>query len=292
MDELEQAIDALSPAVREHFGLDRTPGGATGQPLSAQLDLTGQRVLVTGGGGSDLGSVLCRRLAAQGATVGVLDVDDDSARGVAAELSASGRAAVAVRADVSDWSSVNAGVDEFVARAGGLDILVNNAGGGFGTHGPFATRSQANIDAVVAVNLVGVLYATHAALRHLRPQGHGRVITIASEGGRVAMRDLAVYNTCKAGVIAFMRNLAREVGADNVSTVTVCPGALLAPKLLARMSAWPGELASSIDQGIAATPLGRFGRPEEVAGVVCFLASPAAAHINGTEISVSGGQSA
>jgi len=273
--------------------LDSVPAGGTDRPLAERLDLTGRTVLVTGGGGPDLGSALCRRLAGQGALVGVLDVDAAAAKTVAAELGAmTGREHVPLVADVSDWADVHTAVESFASRAGRLDVLVNNAGGGFGTHGPFATRTQGDIDVVVAVNLTGVLYATHAALGPMRAQGGGRIVTIASEGGRIAMRDLGVYNTCKAGVIAFMRNLAREVGGDGISTVTVCPGGLLAPKLVERMAAWPGPLASAIDQGLTATPLGRFGLPDEVAVAVAFLISDAGAYINGTELSVGGGQSA
>ena len=293
MDPVSEAVAALPPEVRRHFGLDSVPAGGTDRPLAERLDLTGRTVLVTGGGGPDLGSALCRRLAGQGALVGVLDVDAAAAKTIAAELGAmTGREHVPLVADVSDWASVHAAVQSFTTRAGRLDVLVNSAGGGFGTHGLFATRTQADIDSVVAVNLTGVLYATHAALGPMRAQGGGRIVTIASEGGRIAMRDLGVYNTCKAGVIAFMRNLAREVGGDGISTVTVCPGGLLAPKLVERMAAWPGPLASAIDQGLAATPLGRFGLPDEVAVAVAFLISDAGAYINGTELSVGGGQSA
>jgi NAD(P)-dependent dehydrogenase (short-subunit alcohol dehydrogenase family) len=290
---LSEAVAALPPEVRRHFGLDSIPGVGADRPVGELLDLTGRTALVTGGGGPDLGSALCRRLAGQGALVGVLDVDAAAAKAVAAELGAmTGREHVPLVADVSDWDSVHPAVRSFVEHAGRLDVLVNNAGGGFGTHGPFATRTQADIDAVVAVNLTGVLYATHAALVPMRARGQGRIVTIASEGGRMAMRDLGVYNACKAGVIAFMRNLAREVGGDGISTVTVCPGGLLAPKLIERMAAWPGPLASAIDQGLTATPLSRFGLPDEVAVAVAFLSSDAGAYINGTELSVGGGQSA
>ena len=293
MDFVSEAVAALPPEIRRHFGLDNVPGDGRPRPVAELLDLTGRTVLVTGGGGPDLGSVLCRRLADQGALVGVLDVDAEAAAAVAAELGeTTGREHVPLVADVSDWAGVHAAVAAFADRTGRLDVLVNNAGGGFGTHGPFATRTQADMDAVVAVNLVGVLYATHAALPIMRARGGGRIVTIASEGGRVAMRDLGVYNACKAGVIAFMRNLAREVGGDGISTVTVCPGGLLAPKLIERMAAWPGPLASAIDQGLAATPLGRFGLPDEVAVAVAFLASDAGGYVNGTELSVGGGQSA
>lgn len=293
MDPRSEAVAALPPEVRRHFGLDSIPDVSARHPVGELLDLTGRTVLVTGGGGPDLGSALCRRLAGQGALVGVLDVDAAAAKAAAAELGAmTGREHVPLVADVSDWDSVHAAIESFADRVGRLDVLVNNAGGGFGTHGPFATRTEADIDAVVAVNLTGVLYATHAALVPMRAQGQGRIVTIASEGGRMAMRDLGVYNTCKAGVIAFMRNLAREVGGDGISTVTVCPGGLLAPKLIERMAAWPGPLASAIDQGLAATPLGRFGLPDEVAVAVAFLSSDAGAYINGTELSVGGGQSA
>lgn len=293
MKMLSEAIAALPTDARRHFGLEGVRGDTTARPLAELLDLSGRTVLVTGAGGPDLGAALCRRLAAQGATVGVLDVDGAAAEAVAAELmAATGRAHVPLVADVADWAAVHAALDAFAEQAGRLDVLVNNAGGGFGTHGPFATRSQAEMDAVVAVNLTGVLYATHAALEHMRPQHAGRIVTIASEGGRMAMRDLAVYNTCKAGVIAFMRNLAREVGEDGIATVTVCPGGILAPKLVERMAAWPGPLASAIDQGLAATPLGRFGLPDEVAVAVAFLVSDAGAYVNGTELSVGGGQSA
>jgi NAD(P)-dependent dehydrogenase (short-subunit alcohol dehydrogenase family) len=291
---LDEEISALSPEVRRHFGLDTFAGAGPTRALAKLLDLAGRTVLVTGGGGADLGSMLCRRLAAEGATVAVLDIDAAAAAAVADELraSTSRRDHISIDADVTDWDAVHAAVEEVVRRTGRLDVLVNNAGGAFGTHGRYATRSQSDIDAVVAVNLTGVLYATHAALEPMRAQGSGRIITIASEGGRMAMRDLAVYNTCKAGVIAFMRNLAREAGEEGIGAVTVCPGGLLGPRLVQRMAAWPAPLASAIDQGLAATPLGRFGHPDEVAVAVAYLASDAGAYVNGTELSVGGGQSA
>jgi 2-hydroxycyclohexanecarboxyl-CoA dehydrogenase len=252
---LGESIAALPAEARQHFGLEDISADATLRPLGDMLDLKGRTILVIGGGGPDLGSALCRRLAGQGPTVGVLDVDDAAAQRVAAELvEMTGRHHLPLAADVADWASVHAAVAHFSERTGRLDVLVNNAGGGLGTHGRFATRTQEDIDRVVAVNLDGVLYATHAALAPMRSQQPGRIVTIASEGGRMAMRDLGVCNTCKAGVIAFMRNLAREVGEEGIITVTVCPGGLLAPKLVERMAAWPGPLASAIDQGLAATP--------------------------------------
>jgi NAD(P)-dependent dehydrogenase (short-subunit alcohol dehydrogenase family) len=209
---VSEAVAALPPEIRRHFGLEGVPSAGRSRPLAELLDLTGRTVLVTGGGGPDLGSALCRRLAGQGALVGVLDVDAAAAKTVAAELA--------------------------------------------------------------------------------EMTGREHIPLVADVGGRIALRDLSVYNACKAGVIALMRNLAREVGDDGISTVTVCPGGLLGPKLVERMAAWPGPLASAIDQGLAATPLGRFGLPDEVAVAVAFLVSDAGGYINGTELSVGGGQSA
>lgn len=247
--------------------------------------LQGKVAVVTGGAGG-IGAALCKRLAAAGCKVAIFDVDEAGAARVAVDIAAAGGQAQAFRVDLTDQASVNAAVADTEAALGPVDILVNNAG--WDRAGPFLDSDKALWDKIVAVNLYGPLYMHHAVLRGMSARGTGRVINIASDAARVGSSGEAVYAFCKGGLVAFSKTMAREVARKQVTVNVVCPGPT--DTALFRDFAGEGERGDKLRAALAsAIPFRRLGQPEDVPGIVAFLASDEAAFITGQVISVSGG---
>ena len=201
-----------------------------------------------------------------------------------------GGSATAVSGDVTDWDGIHEAMVAAAEQLDGIDTLVNNAGGALRLHAPFREMTREGIERQVAVNLLGTIFATRAALPHLAASGRGRIVNIASEGGKIGLPNIAVYNACKSAVIGLTRNLAVELADDAVSVVAVCPGIMMGPHAIERFRA-TSETPSRSTLGIAMEriSLGRVSLPEEVANVVAFLASDAGAYVHGTAVSVGGG---
>lgn len=244
---------------------------------SPSLPLSGKRALVTGGA-RGIGAAIARRLAADGADVALTyEKSADKAEALAAELRALGRKAVAIQADAGSAAGAQAAVDGL----GGVDILVNNAG--VARMGAFADQPLEDIDALLNVNVRGVLLTTQAALKHI-PDG-GRIITIGSTvGEKVGFGGITVYSASKSALESFSRGLARELGPRNITVNVVRPGATDTD-----MNPSDGPMAPSVLPSLA---IGRYGRPEEVAAAVAFLAGPDAGYITGDGILVDGGANA
>lgn len=247
--------------------------------------LQGKVAVVTGGAGG-IGAALCKRLANAGCKVAIFDVDEAGAARVAADVAAAGGQAQAFRVDLTEQASVNAAVADAEAALGPVDILVNNAG--WDRAGPFLDSDKALWDKIVAVNLYGPLYMHHAVLRGMSARGAGRVINIASDAARVGSSGEAVYAFCKGGLVAFSKTMAREVARKQITVNVVCPGPT--DTALFRDFAGEGERGDKLRAALAsAIPFRRLGQPEDVPGIVAFLASDEAAFITGQVISVSGG---
>jgi 2-hydroxycyclohexanecarboxyl-CoA dehydrogenase len=241
------------------------------------MRLEGKTVLVTGGG-SGIGAAICRRLAAEGAHVAVTDINVDSAREVAAEISGD-----AYELDVRSTDSIKTAVEQ----VGELDVLVNNAG--TDAFGFFVHSTPEMWDLVIGVNLVGVLAVTHAVLPGMQARGGGSIVNIASEAGRVGSPGSATYSGAKAGVIGFTKAIAQESARYKVRCNAIAPGPIETPLLMAAPEHL-GELGDRLVQGmVAKTALKRIGQPEEVAAAVAFLASDDASYVTGETIGVSGG---
>lgn len=241
--------------------------------------LEGKVALVTGAG-RGMGQAIAERLAAEGVRVAVTDLDGPAAAGVAGRLDG----AYAVRVDVTDGDSVGQGVEEVTSALGPIDILVNNAG--WDRMAPFLDTDEALWDRLLAINLKGVLHTCKAVVPGMVERRAGRIVNVSSDAARVGSSGEAVYSAAKAGIIGFTKTLAREVARHGITVNVICPGPTDTPLLEELVGAGNERLIESLKRGI---PLGRLGRPEDVAGPVAFLASDDAAFITGQTLSVSGG---
>ncbi|MEL0554598.1 MULTISPECIES: SDR family NAD(P)-dependent oxidoreductase [Enterobacteriaceae] len=246
-----------------------------------QIDLTGKKALVTGAS-RGIGRAIALSLAQAGADVVITyEKSAGKAQEVADEIVALGRQGAAIQADSANAQAIQQAVAQTVATLGGLDILVNNAGIARG--GPLESLSLEDIDALINVNIRGVVVATQAALPHL-PDG-GRIINIGScLANRVASPGIAVYAMTKSALNSLTRGLARDLGPRGITVNLVHPGPTDSD-----MNPAHGEQAESQRQMIA---LGKYGQADDVAAAVTFLASPAAGQISGTGLDVDGGLNA
>ncbi|HYC97926.1 SDR family oxidoreductase [Brevundimonas sp.] len=246
--------------------------------MTVSLPLSGKRALVTGAS-RGIGAAIARHLAADGADVALTyEKSADRAEALAAELRALGRKAVAIQADAGSSDGPGKAVEGAVAALGGLDIVVNNAGIGGGTL--FADQSIDEIDALLNVNIRGVMLTTQAALPHLGDGG--RIISISSVlADRVPFPGVTVYSATKSALQAFTLGLSRELGPRGITVNLVKPGAT-------DTDMNPADGPNAAGQ-LAATSLGRFGQPTDIASAVAFLAGPGAGYITGTSLLVDGG---
>jgi NAD(P)-dependent dehydrogenase (short-subunit alcohol dehydrogenase family) len=247
----------------------------------AQYELDGKVALVTGGG-SGIGAQVCRLLAASGASVAVADATLDGAREVAHAIAADGGTAIPVHVDVTDPAAVQRTLDGVVDRYGALHNGVNNAGIG----GPGNLPSEYATDdwrRVMAVNLDGVFYCQRAELGAMRAAGRGgAIVNMASILGQVGAARSIAYVAAKHAVVGLSRSAALAHAQDGIRVNSVGPGYIDTPLL----GGLPEDRRAAL---VALHPLGRLGRPEEVAELVCWLVSDAASFATGAYYPVDGG---
>jgi len=243
--------------------------------------LSNKAALVTGAS-RGIGAAIAKKLAADGAQVAITYARGaDAAAKVVKEIESAGGKAIAIQADATDAKAVNAAVEQTVKTFGRLDILVNNAGTAIPK--PFIDATLEELDQVINLNLRGVFVATQAALRHLAD--NGRIISIGScVGERDYTPGLAAYAATKGAVKMFTQGLSREVGARGITVNNIQPGPIDTD-----LNPASGDWATP---QIANTALKRYGHVDEVAALVAFVASPAAAYITGTSLTVDGGTNA
>jgi len=237
--------------------------------------LDGKVVLVTGGGGA-IGSAICRRFAAEGTRLLVADRVPESAEQVAKECK--GKALVF---DIADYAAAKAAI-------GGeqVDVLVNNAG--WDRFQNFVDTKPEEWDQLLDINLRGPLNMHHIVLPQMLARGRGRVVNISSDAARVGSSGESVYSACKGGIISFSKTLAREVARKGITVNVVCPGPTDTPIL--RSFLGEGDAGQKVyDALVRAIPMKRVGQPDDIPGLVAFLASEEAGFITGQVISVSGG---
>jgi len=249
------------------------------------MKLRGKTALVTGGG-RGIGRAIALGLAQEGAQVAVLDILADNAAAVAREIEATGVKALALPADLTKRAQVDRAVADTLAQFGQIDILVNNAG--WDRMEMFLDSEEETWDKIIAINFKGILYVCKAALPSMVARGQGKVISIASDAGRAGSTGEAVYAGTKGAIIAFSKTLAREMARHKITVNVVCPGLTETPLLQGIREQSP-KTEKVIEAVTRAIPLGRVGQPEDIAGAVVYLASPAADFVTGQTLSVSGG---
>lgn len=238
--------------------------------------------IVTGGAGG-IGKAICRRLTEEGAIVGIFDKNEAAAKAVAAEI---GGRASAHGVDITDYAAVAKAVAAFEAANGPTAILVNNAG--WDKFAFFLDTTPELWKQLIAINLEGALNMHHTVLKGMAQRRAGRVVNIASDAGRVGSSMEAVYSACKGGLISFTKTMAREMARSGVTLNCVCPGPTDTPLLAAFMG--EGEKGAKVHDALqSAVPMKRLGKPDDLPGIVAFLASDDAAYITGQTVSVSGG---
>jgi 3-oxoacyl-[acyl-carrier protein] reductase len=238
------------------------------------------RVSIVTGASQGIGETIARDLAAEGARVVLVDVQKDKLDGVARSIAETGGQAEAREADVGDTAAVEALVAAVAAAHGRIDHLVNNAG--ITRDGLLMRMKEQDWDAVLRVNLKGTFNFSRAVLRTMIAARYGRIVNIASVAGLMGNAGQANYAASKAGVIAFARSLAREVGSRGITVNAVAPGFIST----AMTEALPEDVRKAYLEII---PLKKFGLPKDVANAVRFLLSEDAAYITGQVVSVNGG---
>jgi len=225
--------------------------------------LKGKTAIVTGGA-AGIGAAIVERFRAEGTKVVVFDLNAQP------------------KVDITDYESVR----QAVAGAGPVDILVNNAG--WDMFRPFLKTDPAFWQKILSINLVGAMNVLHCVLPGMVERGGGKVVSIASDAGRVGSSGEAPYSACKGGLIALTKTLARELASKNIRLNVVCPG-LTETGMLESFMQGAGNPEKLREAYRRAIPVGRLGRPEDIPGAVLFFASDDAEFITGQVLSVSGG---
>ena len=225
--------------------------------------LKGKTAIVTGGA-AGIGAAVVQRFTDEGTRVTVFDLKGDPA------------------IDITDYAAVKKAVDS----AGPVDILVNNAG--WDMFKPFLKTDPAFWQKIISINLLGAMNLLHCVLPGMAERGRGKVVTVASDAGRVGSSGEAPYSACKGGLIALTKTLAREMASKNIQLNVVCPG-LTETNMLEQFMQGAGNPEKLREAYRRAIPMGRLGKPEDLPGAILFFASDDADFITGQVLSVSGG---
>jgi 2-hydroxycyclohexanecarboxyl-CoA dehydrogenase len=239
------------------------------------------KVALVTGAGQGIGQAVAFRLAAEGAAVGVLDRNADTARFTANEIKLNDGNALSLVCDVTDSDAVKQCVRALAERFGRIDVLVNNAG--FDRPGGFLKVTPEDFQAVWSVHLLGAVNCCQACGPLMIEQASGSIVNVSSIYGKAGSKGESAYSSVKAGLIGLTKSLAREWGPKGVRVNAILPGLTDTPTIRDRMS------PKFKDAIIAETPLGRIGDPSEVAAVVAFMASDDASFITGATLEVTGG---
>ena len=255
--------------------------------------LENQIAIVTGAG-RGIGKGIALALARVGASVAVTDINGAGAGRTTEDIRDAGGCAECFVTDITRSAEVNRLVSEVMAHFGRIDVLVNVAG--VVNNRPALELPEEEWDQVIAVNLKGVFLMSQRVGLEMAQRGYGRIINISSLSGKVGAPGQAAYCASKHGVLGLNKVLAIDLAPYGITVNAICPGmnaTEMAQQVMAQRAAARGQTVEEVERGILSkTPLGRFGRPEDVAEVVLFFAGPGAAYVTGQEIDVDGGRRA
>ncbi|MCP3801535.1 3-oxoacyl-ACP reductase FabG [Allokutzneria sp. A3M-2-11 16] len=238
------------------------------------------------GAARGIGAATARTLAAQGATIAVIDLDESACAETVDAITSAGGKAIGIGADVSERAAVEAAVDRVVAELGGLHILVNNAG--VIRDNMLFKMTDDDWDTVMNVHLRGAFLCSQAAQKHMVEQRHGKIVNLSSTSA-LGNRGQANYSAAKAGVQGFTKTLAIELGPFGINVNAVAPG-FIATDMTAATASRIGMEFDAFQKAIAdAVPLRRIGQPEDIANAVAFLVGDGASFITGQVLYVDGG---
>lgn len=257
------------------------------QPSSMPFDLSGKTALITGSG-SGIGQAIALRLARHGARVEVLDIHNEAALGTVTLIEQAGGMAYASACDVSKQADVDATMASILGRRGRIDILVNNAG--VAAVGKVEETTEDDLDRVYQVNVKGVYNGLHAVVPHMVEAGGGVVLNIASVASLIALKDRFAYSMSKGAVLTMTYSVAIDYVHKNVRCNCICPARIHTPFVDGYLKKnYPGREAEMFEKLSQYQPIGRMGKPEEVAALALFLCSDEAQFITGAAYALDGG---
>ena len=242
------------------------------------------KVALVTGAGSGMGLAAAQAFAAEGAAVALVDINEEAARTAAGRLVAAGHKAVAIPCDVTDESQVKAMVEQTVSAFGRLDVAFNNAGVQ-SLAAETADATSEEFDRVNAINLRSVWLCMKYELIQMRSQGSGAIVNNSSIGGLIGIPGRAIYHATKHGVIGLTKSAALEYATRGIRINAVCPGAIETPMVAAMIAKEPETMKDITKE----QPIGRLGRPEEVASAVVWLCGSGASFVIGQALAVDGG---
>ncbi len=247
------------------------------------LDFNGQVIIVTGSGSpKGIGKTIAKTFAKQGGTVIIADMNTEGVKNTVAEIESEGGKAFGIELNVTDKESVDNMVKTVMDKYGRIDVLVNNAG--ISQKVTVEDMTLDDMKRIFNVNMFGLFLCTQACMKPMREAKYGRIVNLSSVSGKRGggVFGGAHYSASKAAVLAFSKNLSREISADGVTINSVCPG-------LINTEIWKSMPKEDADKVIDGIPMGRPGETQEVANAIVFLASKEASYITGEEIDINGG---
>jgi 3-oxoacyl-[acyl-carrier protein] reductase len=248
-----------------------------------------EKVAIITGSAGGLGKTIALTLAGEGAFIAVIDINQEEIERTVNEIKALGSKCMGFMCDISKQAQVEKVMKEVIEKWNSIDILVNNAGGALHTKVKFEEVTEKDWDIVMNVNLKGAFFCCQATVPYMIKQGGGRIINISALAGRATASLAGIqYTSAKAGIGGLTRHLAKEMGKHNIYVNAVAPGITLSG---ARVEAlWNEKSEEEKSKVLDSIPLGRLGKPQDVANVVLFLASDEASYITGATIDSNGGR--